>query len=78
MCYCWIHHTPTKWGDVDECCMYVQMQAYLPTFKDKISFGDVQLVSKWYTSVLHPGACFKLHANLQLIPNNKTNVIIKQ
>jgi len=52
----------TKWWNLDEC-----MHACVPTFKEQVGFGDVQLVPKWCTSLLHTGARFKLHTNLQLI-----------
>lgn len=59
-------------------CYNVHMHVCVPTFKDQVGFGNIQLVPKRYTSFLHSGARFKLHTNLQLITKNKTKVIIKQ
>lgn len=38
----------------------------LPTFKEQIGLGDVQLVTKQYTCFLHTSPGFQLHPNLQL------------
>lgn len=65
---CWIHNF-TKLCNLDECRHAFVL--CVPTFKEQVGFGDVQLVPKWCTSVLHAGARLKLHANLQLIQEIK-------